>query len=236
MVKNENYIVIQGWMVNELKLKGSELMIYAIIYGFSQADEQIFKGSLQYLADWTNSTKQSVINNLKLLIDKGLIGKNEKFINGVKFCEYYSKNLNGVLKKFEWGIKKSLINNIDNNINNICSSNIYDLIQENFGRLINPIEAEIISKWEDNDLTRYAIKESILNGARSIKYIDTIIHSYKAKGILTVDEAIKDKERFKNKKTDSIKPDWLDKDFSEKREYTKDWEKEIINAFEGSDR
>ena len=107
MIKNENYIAIQGWMVNELKLKGTALMIYAIIYGFSQAEGQVFNGSLQYLADWTNSTKQSVLNNLKLLLEKDLIGKNEKIINGVKFVEYYTKNFNGVLKKFEWGIKKS---------------------------------------------------------------------------------------------------------------------------------
>lgn len=36
MVKNENYLVIQGWMITELKLKGNELLIYAIIYGFSR--------------------------------------------------------------------------------------------------------------------------------------------------------------------------------------------------------
>ena len=98
-VKNENFIAIQGWMVTELKLKGNSLLIYAIIYGFSQAEEQVFSGSLQYLADWTNSSKQSVINCLKKLIDDGLLGKNEKSINGVKFCEYYATKLNGVLNK-----------------------------------------------------------------------------------------------------------------------------------------
>ena len=39
MVKNENYLVIQGWMIAELKLKGNELLIYAIIYGFSQNNQ-----------------------------------------------------------------------------------------------------------------------------------------------------------------------------------------------------
>ena len=66
-VINENYIVIQGWMINELKLKGNELMVYAIIYGFSQLESQKFTGSLQYLADWTNSTKQGVQKSLKKL-------------------------------------------------------------------------------------------------------------------------------------------------------------------------
>lgn len=118
-IKNENYVLIQGWMINELKLKGNELLIYALIYGFSQAENQTFTGSLQYLSEWTNSTKQGVIKNLKSLIDKNYIVKNERYINNVKFCEYYSTKFNGVLNKVEWGIKQSLPNNIDNNTNNI---------------------------------------------------------------------------------------------------------------------
>ena len=118
MIKNENFIVIQGFMINELKLKGNELLVYAIIYGFSQTDNQRFTGSLQYLSGWINSTKQGVIKNLKSLIEKGYITKDEKFINGVKFCEYHATKFNGVLNRVEWGIKQSLPNNIDNNIDN----------------------------------------------------------------------------------------------------------------------
>ena len=92
LIKNENYIVIQGWMVNELGLKGNELLIYAIIYGFSQDENQSYTGGLQYLCNWLNSTKQTVINTLKSLQDKNLIEK--------------SKFFNGVVKKFEWGWSK----------------------------------------------------------------------------------------------------------------------------------
>ena len=108
-VKNEYYIVLQGFMVKELKLKGNELLIYSIIYGFSQTENQKFTGGLQYLADWTNSTKQGVIKNLKSLVTKGYIEKEDKIINGVKFCEYYAIELNTVLNKVEHGIKQSLI-------------------------------------------------------------------------------------------------------------------------------
>ena len=87
-VKNNVYVVIQGWYINELKLKGNELMVYSIIYGFCQDGESRFTGSLQYLADWTNSTKQGVMKVLKSLVEKKLIIKSEKFINNVKFCEY----------------------------------------------------------------------------------------------------------------------------------------------------
>lgn len=129
-IKNENYIVIQGWMIKDLKLKGNELIIYAIIYGFSQLESQKFTGSLQYLSEWTNSTKQSVIKCLKSLIKKNLIVKEENIINGVKFCEYYSTKFNRVLNKVEWGGKQSLIGGIKQSLpNNIDIYNIEDNIE-----------------------------------------------------------------------------------------------------------
>ena len=132
-VKDENYINIQGWMVTKLGLKGNELLIYAIIYGFSQTEDQTFNGSLQYLADWTNSTKQGVTKNLKALVEKGYIIKEDKYINNVKFCEYYAtkfntvynsvvqgmqQSLTGYTTKFNTGMQQSLTNNINDNIIN----------------------------------------------------------------------------------------------------------------------
>ena len=113
MIK-DGYITIQGWMRTELNLKGNDLLVYAIIFGFSQTNDQRFTGSLQYLADWCGSTKQGVSKNLKNLIDKGLIQKIEYEKNGVKFCEYSCMVLNLVSR----GMKLSFTNNIDNNIDN----------------------------------------------------------------------------------------------------------------------
>ena len=105
-VKDNNYYVIQAFMVKDLKLKGLELNCYAIIYGFSQAENQVFNGSLQYLADWTLSTKQGVLKALKSLIDKGYITKNEKFVNGVKFVEYYATEFNTPLNNVDEGMQQ----------------------------------------------------------------------------------------------------------------------------------
>ena len=121
----DNYIVIQGWMVTELGLKGNELLVYALIYGFSQTKGQVFNGSLQYLADWTNSTKQGVLKNLKSLVEKGLVEKKETILNGVKSCEYYSTKFNGVKQSLIGGIKQSLTGGIKQSLtNNIEIDNI----------------------------------------------------------------------------------------------------------------
>ena len=87
------YINIQSWMVGGLGLKNNELLIYAIIYGFCQDGKSHFVGGRSYLAMWTNSTVRNVQNNLNSLLKKGLIGKEEKTVNGVKACEFYPINL-----------------------------------------------------------------------------------------------------------------------------------------------
>lgn len=143
-VKRENYVILQGWMITDLGLKGNELIIYACIYGFSQAEGQTFSGGLQYLADWTNTTKQCVIKCLKSLVDKGYIVKVDNTIKGVKFCEYHvtkftsgQKSLIGYSKNLNGGIQKSLPNNIVNNKDNKESnSEVVDDTKESYNSII----------------------------------------------------------------------------------------------------
>ena len=88
MISNSNYINIQGFMVKDLKLKGNELLAYALIYGFSQDGETWFTGSSKYISEWLNIDRRNVLAVLQKLVEKGLLIKNEKIINGVKLCDY----------------------------------------------------------------------------------------------------------------------------------------------------
>lgn len=83
------------------------------------------------------------------------------------------------------------------NNDNVLSSNsgLFDYVEQCLGRTLNGVEFEIINKWDDNELTRYAIQQAMLNGGRSIKYIQTILNSYKTKGISSVEDAMKDKKK-----------------------------------------
>lgn len=122
-IKDGNYYVVQSFMVKDYKLKGLEKDVYAIIYGFSQAENQWYDGSLQYLADWTNSTKQGVLKALSSLFEKELIEKQDVLFNGVKFVKYRSTEFNG-------GIKQSLTGGVKHSLtNNIVSDNIVNIIE-----------------------------------------------------------------------------------------------------------
>ena len=105
-IRNENYFQVNGWMLTRLGLKGTALQLYAIIYGFSQDGESSFTGSLQYLSDFTNSSKPTVIKTLKELVDRGYVLKTENVLNGVKF-NTYKANLQ-VVKNLYQGSKETL--------------------------------------------------------------------------------------------------------------------------------
>lgn len=126
-MKKDNHIQICGWMLSDLGLKGNELIIYAIIFGFSQLEGQTFYGSLSYLAEWTNSTKQGVLKALKSLMEKGYIEKKEYVENNIKRCEYWVSEQSRVLNKVERGVKQSLTGGIKQSLtNNKDINNIED--------------------------------------------------------------------------------------------------------------
>ena len=87
-VKDNNYYVVQAWMVTKLGLKGLEKDLFAIIYGFSQEDESEFHGSLNYLSELTGYTKNRICDTLKHLTDMNYIEKHVIEFNAIKKCSY----------------------------------------------------------------------------------------------------------------------------------------------------
>lgn len=106
MLDDNNFYLTFGWMLNRLKLKGSELTAFAIIYSFTQDGVNWFTGGLKYIADFGNMTKQTAITALKKLVEKNYIIKKQTIENNVTY-NAYQVNLE-VVKKFEWGSQKSL--------------------------------------------------------------------------------------------------------------------------------
>lgn len=92
---------------------------------------------------------------------------------------------------------------------------IFDFLQKELGRTLSPAEIEKAKEWEDNELTRYAVKVAILNGAYTINYIDTIIYNWQKLGIKSVNQAQEETKRHRDKKISKkidYKPEWFDVD------------------------
>lgn len=126
-------------------------------------------------------------------------------------------------------INNKIINNKSNNMNIISTINnngipivnqnkkdtIYDFLQKELGRTLSPSEIEKVKEWKDNELTRYAVKVAILNGAYTINYIDTIIYNWQKLGIKSVSQAQEENKRHRDKKISKktdYTPEWFDVD------------------------
>lgn len=145
-INEHNYIMVSGWMRTRLGLKGNELLLFAMIYGFCQDRDNAYKCSIKYIQDWLGCSKQTAVNTIKSLEEKELVVKNkttkandgydanEYAVNFVKIEEYREGNLKirqggslkirqGVVQKLDYpSLKIRPNNNIYNN--NISTSQL----------------------------------------------------------------------------------------------------------------
>ena len=84
----DNFVVVWGFMRQALKLKGFELLIYAVIFGYYKSYASPFTGSRKYLAEWTGASRSSVENALASLEKKNYIKKEYVMYDNIKKAIY----------------------------------------------------------------------------------------------------------------------------------------------------
>ena len=104
-------------------------------------------------------------------------------------------------------------------------SNIFEVIEKEFGRTLSPIEYEIIKAWIDNEMSeeliREAIKEATFSGVSNLRYIDKILYEWGKLGIKTAKDVEKHRKKRAQRKEeeadsnidlDIVDWDWFDDD------------------------
>ena len=102
-------------------------------------------------------------------------------------------------------------------------SDIFDIIEKEFGRTLSPIEYEIIKAWLENNmdklLIKEAIKEAVMNGVSNLRYIDKILYEWGKLGIKTVEDVEKNRkkrvetrEQIQDVDMDIVDWNWFDED------------------------
>lgn len=75
-------IVIEDWMIEDLKLSGLELLSFALIHGCTQKGDGCWHGGYENLAKRIGATSRSSINAVNALVEKGYIAKGNGIIGG----------------------------------------------------------------------------------------------------------------------------------------------------------
>lgn len=199
MVVN-NHLIIPNYFIKYYKkfdLENNELLM--LIY-LLNCNEKLILDNKKISKD-LYLEENEVLNIISSLIEKNYISIEMSKNNGI-IEEYISLDL------FYEKINSCLIEN-DKKDN---SFDIYSKFEKEFGRTLSPVEYETISKWiESNiplELIEAALKEAILSGVNSIRYIDKILFEWNKKGYKTSSDIIN-----KSKKDEYIEEiydyDWL---------------------------
>ena len=210
-------------LIKELKANDRRLFLEAIVYYVFEDKEPNFNGL--HKAIW--QMIQVPLDSSKNKSKNAKKTKSNKNQNEIKLK---SKEIDRV------GVDTiSISPSTSISINNIKNNNLYEFIEVNFGRTLNGIEYEKISTWEDTELTRYAIKQAVLNNKFSINYIEKILSSYKKENVRNVKEAQRREEKFQEEKNGrkTITPNWLNKEFKEEGKNLSDEDKRIIESLKG---
>ncbi len=187
----QGHIVIPLFLLQhykELKLEINEFIF--LMYLYSLGNKFVFD-PLKFSAE-LNLTTKDVMNYIGILSDKNFISvdvmKNEKgLMEEVVLLDNFYKKL-------------SLITMDEvNQVSRSENSNIFEIVEKEFGRTLSPIECEIIKAWLDNgmdeELIKEAIKEATYNGVSNLRYIDKILYEWGKNGIKTVSDVVDNRKK-----------------------------------------
>lgn len=223
MVKNSKLIdifrngniVIPIYLLKQYKKLKIELDEFIfLMYLHSLGNKYLFDPNK--FADDLNLKLSDVMNFISILTDKSLIRveviKNDKGLmeEVIILDDFYNK------------ITLFTISEMNEERNNV-NSNIFELIEKEFGRTLSSIEYEIINAWLENnfkeELIKEALKEAVFNGVSNLKYIDKILYEWGKAGVETVKD-VEDLRKKRNNKNnqeldidmDIVEWNWFDED------------------------
>ena len=189
--------------LKEFNLTTDEIILLLFLYNL---DGEVFNPGL--IAKELNMELLLVMKIVSNLSDKGLINVLTK-TNEAKRKEEVI-DLTMLFEKITLKTIEELNSNEETEIN------IYDILSEEFGKKLTPMECEMVESWKKNnypqELIVEAIREATLNGVSSLRYIDKILFEWNKKGYKKKEDIKKTSKDDKKEKIEIFNCDWLDSD------------------------
>ena len=194
--KPNYYAVIPANVRYDKNLKANEKILYGEIaalldktgtcYASNNYFARLYKVDPSAISKWiSNLEKNGYLEISYIRAGKEIRQRNIKIIGIDKYQEGYCQKS----KETEEEEERKYI-----------KENIFELVENNLGRTLSPIETEIIGTWDyEYEIIELAVKEAILHNAKTIKYIDRIIFNWKQNKVETIEDAKKYLEEFSNK-------------------------------------
>ena len=205
-LKEKPIIIPRVLLTNYSKLNITAEELIILIYLMDKGNNMIY--DINLFVKELSLNKRKVIELINNLVEKNVlnitINKNsdnvsEEYLN---LDMLYRKITNIILNK-----------ELPSSTNN---EDLFTIFEKEFGRTISPTEYEKINSWLNEDIDKTliveALKEAVYNSTTSLRYIETILYSWKKKGIKTKEDVNKERIRYKKSKNEVIEVpdfDWV---------------------------
>lgn len=164
-LKNKSYVINPIILKNICNLEIDIKEFLLLLYFMNEKNEL----DLDDIKEKIGLIDNDILNAFNLLINKKLI-------------EIVMKKDNKNIKEeisLDLFFDKLLLSNVPEEEK---ESDIYTMFEKEFGRTLSPIEYETISNWLYNNIDEEtivkALKEAVLNGVTSLRYIDKILSEW----------------------------------------------------------
>ena len=188
----------------EFNLTTDEMILLFFLYN---QDGEVFNPNS--IADSLNMDLLSVMKIVSNLSDKGLVNVTTK-TNEAKRKEEVI-DLSMLFDKISLKVMENMNKQTHEEVN------IYDVLSEEFGKKLTAMECEMVESWKKNnysdELIIEAVREAVLNGVNSLRYIDKILYEWNKKGYKKKEDIKKKNYKENSKeKIEIFNCDWLDSD------------------------
>lgn len=224
------YSIIPATVRYDKDLKPNEKLIYGEIsslcnksgycYATNEYFAKLYDVHKNTISTWISHLQKKHYIESKILYKKDLktIEKRILFLGqgtlseiAKNYCEIHQDPINENIYRYQSNYLDPINENTKENNTSINIStttnidkNIFELIQENFGRTLNPLEVETIQSWDEYnfefELIKYAVSKTVLKNIYNISYINKILYQWNKNNIRTVAQAQKSDEEHEKKK------------------------------------
>jgi DNA replication protein len=199
VLKEKPIIISSKIFYNYRRLNMNEQDLVVLTF-LLNTNENIFNP--QNIASSLNVDLKNVMESVDNLVSNNLISIDTISDNGVK--DFI--NLNKLYEKL------ALLINEEKKEDN---TDIYEIFEKELGRTISPSELAVIADFTENysaEIIVLALKEAVFNGARNLRYIDSILKNWNSQGLKTKEDVEKYQRKYKvekERKPEIIDYDWL---------------------------
>lgn len=199
-------IVIPKLLFNNYRLLGINDSEFVVIMLILYMGGKVIYNPEEFSRE-INMSKHEVMKIINDLMEKNILSLVVEKSNR-KTCEYLSLDL--LYEKLF-----NIVIDTDKKEETVVDNSIFSVFENEIGRPLSPMEYEQIKEWINSgnsiEIITLALKEAVINGVSSFRYIDTILNGWRKKGYKNREDVLKDKENYRSKKSkiEIFDTDWL---------------------------